>query len=170
MKCKRKLGATDVNYKIICAGSSFDIGLDQFVRVEYNGRMYQAKMHSKTKGRIDGLTQLYNDFPFYEGQELQLSYDKRTNTVTIETGMNCTRKLGATDVNYKIICAGSGFDIGFNKDVLVEYKRRVYRAKMHSKTKGRIDGLAQLYADFNFYEGQVLNLSYDAKQNMIKIS
>ena len=83
--------------------------------------------------------------------------------------MNCTRVLGPTDIKYKIICAGSKFDIGFNKPVVVEYNGKRYQAKMHSKTKGRIDGLGVMFSDFAFYEGQELKLSYDAHTNIVKI-
>lgn len=83
MECTRVLSPTDINYKIICAGSGFDIGQGRPVNVSFEGRRYQAKMHSKTKGRIDGLSQLYADFAFTEGQELSLSYDEGTNTIEI---------------------------------------------------------------------------------------
>ena len=85
MNCRRKLGATDIKYKIICAGSGFDIGAGKSVTVSYNGKSYQAKMHSKTKGRIDGLGALYGDANFIEGQELDLLYDGFTNTIKIQS-------------------------------------------------------------------------------------
>lgn len=102
MKCSRILKPTDINYKIICAGSGFDIGQDKPVNVSFQGRLYQAKMHSKIKGRIDGLSLLYADFPFTEGQELMLSYDEETNTINIAhpLGMSptgSTRSDEATD-------------------------------------------------------------------------
>lgn len=83
MECSRILKPTDINYKIICAGSGFDIGQDKPVNVSFQGRLYQAKMHSKTKGRIDGLSQLYADFGFTEGQEIRLAYHEGTNTIEI---------------------------------------------------------------------------------------
>ena len=79
------------------------------------------------------------------------------------------RKLGATDIKYKIICAGSKFHIGFNQPVVVEYKGKSYQAKMHSTSKGRIDGLGKMFSDFSFSEGQELTLSYDSLSNSIKI-
>lgn len=85
MNCTRILGPTDIKYKIICAGNKFDIGCSKLVTVEYNGKRYQAKMHSKTKGRIDGLGAMYSDFHFVEGQKLQLSYDSFFNLVKIQT-------------------------------------------------------------------------------------
>ncbi len=84
LNTKRKLGATDVKYKIICAGKEFDIGLNKPVKVEFRGHVYQAKMHSKTKGRIDGLGQLYADFDLSEGHELQLFYMEDTNTILLD--------------------------------------------------------------------------------------
>ncbi len=84
LNTKRKLGATDVKYKIICAGKEFDIGLNKPVKVEFRGHVYQAKMHSKTKGRIDGLGQLYVDFDLSEGHELQLFYMEDTNTILLD--------------------------------------------------------------------------------------
>ena len=82
---KRKLGTTDVKYKIICAGKSFDIGANKQVDVVFQGRIYQAKMHSKTKGRIDGLSQLYVDAGLKEGDELKLTYDAGAGTIHIES-------------------------------------------------------------------------------------
>lgn len=32
--------------------------------------------------------------------------------------MKCKRKLGPTDIKYKSICAGSGFDIGVGKQIV----------------------------------------------------
>lgn len=75
IRCKRTLSATDVNYKIICAGSNFDIGQEQDVTVCCAGKEYSAKTHSKTKGRIDGLSKLYKDFNFAVGDTLELAYD-----------------------------------------------------------------------------------------------
>lgn len=84
IEAMRILGATDVKYKIICAGAEFDIGLNKPVKVEYYGRTYQAKMHSKTKGRIDGLGQLFADGDFSVGQELHLYYEENSNTIRID--------------------------------------------------------------------------------------
>ncbi|MCR5022749.1 MAG: hypothetical protein K6A90_00230 [Lachnospiraceae bacterium] len=85
MKIKRKLGKTDVQYKIICAGSEFDIGADKIVTVCFRGQSYSAKMHKSTKGRIDGLSKLYNDFPgvFTLDNEIDLEYDEEKSEVNI---------------------------------------------------------------------------------------
>lgn len=72
-----------------------------------------------------------------------------------------TRVLGATDVKYGIICAGAKLEIEPNTPVSLEYRGKIYHGKMHSKTKGRIDGLSQMYSDFNLTEGMVLKLLYN---------
>ena len=81
--CKRKLGATDVKYGIICAGSKFDIGCNKPVKVKVNGRIYHGKMHSSTKGRIDGLSQMFIDCSLKQGEELELCYDESSNIIEI---------------------------------------------------------------------------------------
>ena len=46
MKCKRKLGPTDIKYKIICAGSAFDILVGKQIVVICNNKQYNAKIHN----------------------------------------------------------------------------------------------------------------------------
>lgn len=84
MKCKRVLGPTDCKYKILCAGKEFDLGVGRPITVLWNGKRYTAKMHTKTKGRIDGLARLYSDADFQEGDELELTFEESTQTVIIE--------------------------------------------------------------------------------------
>lgn len=84
MKCKRVLGPTDYKYKILCAGKEFDLGVGRPITVLWNGKRYTAKMHAKTKGRIDGLARLYRDADFQEGDELELIFEESTQTVTVE--------------------------------------------------------------------------------------
>ena len=86
--------------------------------------------------------------------------------------LNCTRIINDTDVKYGIICAGKNFDVGQDRSVTVMYGEKSYQAKMHSKTKGRIDGLRALYDDFKniFRVGGVIDLSYDDLTDTVKIS
>ena len=82
--CRRKLSPTDVKYKIICAGAGLHIGFNQPVTVKFEGNTYSGKMHSKTKGRIDGLTKLFADGQFSEGDEIEITYDDTNNIITID--------------------------------------------------------------------------------------
>lgn len=84
MKVEKVLGHTDVTYKIICAGKDFDIGAGESIVVSMNGKQYKAKMHSKSKGRIDGLTALYNDNSLSVGDLLELEYNIFLNTIFIK--------------------------------------------------------------------------------------
>lgn len=83
LECKKILNQTDVKYRIITAGSKFDIGFNKTVFISVNGKIYPAKMHSKAKGRIDGLALVYNECGFAEGDVLEMIYDGDTNTITI---------------------------------------------------------------------------------------
>ncbi|MCR4792760.1 MAG: hypothetical protein K5871_08415 [Lachnospiraceae bacterium] len=110
LKTERKLGPTDITYGIICAGKDLNIGLDMPVTVVFGGKRYSAKMHSKTKGRIDGLKQLYNDHHFSEGDVLELEYDDAENTVYIytaeDTSQSIKENLNAEEVEVSCSCLG----------------------------------------------------------------
>ena len=92
MYLERKLNATEVKYKIICGGSGFDIGCGKQIVVICNGKRYDAKTHKTTKGRIDGLSQLFSDLNLKEGQELKISYNVGTNMVEVERKLKNVNK------------------------------------------------------------------------------
>ncbi|SEL21337.1 MULTISPECIES: hypothetical protein [unclassified Butyrivibrio] len=84
--------------------------------------------------------------------------------------MKAIKKLGHTDVQYKIMTFGKDFDIGAGTSVTVQYEHNQYQAKMHSKAKGRIDGLAKLYQYSNFSEGDVISAEWDENTRLIIIT
>lgn len=75
---KKWINDTDIRYNIMTARSEFHIGYGKLVELECNGKVYHAKMHSKTKGRIDRLAQFYNDTGLKKGDccLLEYRYDK----------------------------------------------------------------------------------------------
>ena len=75
---KKWINDTDVKYNIMTARSEFHVGFGKRVELECNGKKYNVKMHSKTKGRIDGLTQFYKDTGLKKGDccLLEYLYDK----------------------------------------------------------------------------------------------
>ncbi|SEL21383.1 MULTISPECIES: KAP family P-loop NTPase fold protein [unclassified Butyrivibrio] len=75
MEKVKVLGATDVKYKICVLGTNFNIGLGQYVKVEYNGKIYNAKMHNSIKGRVDRLGALFSDNDLHEGDRIHVFYD-----------------------------------------------------------------------------------------------
>lgn len=83
-----------------------------------------------------------------------------------------TRTINATEYKYKIITAGSKFAVpaGMPVTVSLTSSSQDYRAKMHSKTAGRIDGLAEFYRVSNLQAGDEITLSYDAALNRITVS
>lgn len=82
---EKTVNETDCRYHILTAGSRLHIGFNERITVIYNGKEYKdKKMHSTTKGRIDGLVDLYNDVGFKPGDRLKLSYDYANRRVTCE--------------------------------------------------------------------------------------
>ena len=73
---KRKLNETDITYKIIAVGKELNIPPGEEVTVYVEGKQYQAKMHNKTKGRIDRMGAFYAENSFAVGDELELKYEQ----------------------------------------------------------------------------------------------
>lgn len=73
---RRKLNETDITYKIIAAGKELNIPLGENVTVHFEGKQYPAKMHNKTKGRIDRMGAFYAENSFAVGDELELKYEQ----------------------------------------------------------------------------------------------
>ena len=81
---EKRLTHTDVQYKILTMGKVFDLPQGNPVTVVLNGYSYEGKMHNTTKGRIDGLADLYRDFPLQEGDFIRASYDPYVEAVELE--------------------------------------------------------------------------------------
>lgn len=71
---EKTLTETDVKYKICCLGSKFQLGYGQKITVEFNGKTYAGKMHKTSTGRIDGLSELYNEAKFEAGDRFKVEY------------------------------------------------------------------------------------------------
>ncbi|MBR0283423.1 MAG: hypothetical protein IJQ81_17820 [Oscillibacter sp.] len=89
MEVERQLVASENGYRILLLGAKFaqecDLQQGKPVTVAYKGKTYETKMHSEQKGRVDGLTSMYEDFPdrFQEGDSIQAIYDPSTNTIVL---------------------------------------------------------------------------------------
>ena len=84
-KIKKWINNTDVTYKILTVRSEFHIGFGKPITLVCNGVSYPVKMHSKTKGRIDGLGKFYADTGIKQGDccLLEYLYDKAEVICTI---------------------------------------------------------------------------------------
>ena len=88
-KSRRLLNRTDEQYKIICFGTKCELAQvlpqGQYINVIFNGNEeYNARVHSSTKGRIDGLSQLYNKWKLPEGTLIEGTYTPETRTLEID--------------------------------------------------------------------------------------
>lgn len=86
-----------------------------------------------------------------------------------QSDLQVTKTINNTDVQYKICTFGSKFHIGFGVPVTIEYNGHKYECKTHNSTKGRIDGLGQLYKDNNISVGDVLRASYSYEKSTITL-
>lgn len=90
------------------------------------------------------------------------------------SGNSITRKITETEYKYKIITAGSKLGMPIGSPVKVGYgywgEQEYFVAKTHSKTAGRIDGLAQFYKDTGLKVGDEVSISYDDSLNKVLIS
>lgn len=91
----------------------------------------------------------------------------RKGTAVLEDDIVVEKKLGLTDVKYKIICASSKLHIGFGEKIKFTYKGKDYSANMHKTSKGRIDALGEFYKDVSPKEGDVFRLTYKYNEKRI---
>lgn len=75
------LGATDIKYSICTFGAALDIDPGAPVTLEMGGVRYERKMHSRTKGRVDGMKQLYTDNGLGLGDALEARYVPAERTI-----------------------------------------------------------------------------------------
>lgn len=82
----KTLKYTDCKYKILTMGSDFDIGQRVPIKLIYSEESYDCKTHSSVKGRIDGLSKLYNAHmsDFVEGAVFKVTYIASTNEVILK--------------------------------------------------------------------------------------
>lgn len=80
------------------------------------------------------------------------------------------KTLTDTDVKYKICCLGSGFQLGYGKKITVEVDKKIFEAKMHNTSAGRIDGLSQIYKDNSLHTGDRFNVQYKYKERKVILS
>ncbi len=148
LKIKRKLGTTEVQYKIICAGSKFDLGADKTVTVCFRGQSYSAKTHKSVKGRIDGLTKMYRDYPevFALNNEIELEYDEAKNVINITTDIkiNGIREEGSPLAD-KAPCPNEGAETSLDN---------------RERFTPEISDFPVMSVDFDFY-GQVMNILHE---------
>lgn len=99
----KTIGNTDFNYKLITGGAKFALPQGMPVTLYCNGRAYSGKMHSKTVGRIDGLSVLYKETGLQIGDEITLTYDLRTDIIYVEiVGQEYELKFAEDDFDIEI--------------------------------------------------------------------
>ena len=86
------------------------------------------------------------------------------------TDLHTVKTLGTTDIKYHICTFGSALHIGFGAPVTVAMGGNRYERKMHNATKGRVDGMKQLYADHGLKLGDVLDARYSASEHTIYLT
>ncbi|SDB08413.1 hypothetical protein SAMN02910317_00423 [Ruminococcaceae bacterium FB2012] len=82
---KKVINSTDIKYNILTCGAGLPIPADTAVEVVCGGKTYSCKTHSKTKGRLGGVKQLFADNGFKEGDELTVTWDGGSR-VTVSAG------------------------------------------------------------------------------------
>lgn len=93
-----------------------------------------------------------------------------TPTPAAEVDLHTVKTLGPTDIKYNICTFGSGFNIGAGASVTLVMAGKHYERKMHNVTKGRVDGLKQLYADHGLKLGDTLDARYSAAERTIYLT
>lgn len=89
---------------------------------------------------------------------------------SMDSNLHTVKTLGTTDIKYHICTFGSAFHIGFGAPVTVVMDGIHYERKMHNATKGRVDGMKQLYADHDLKLGDVLDARYSAAERTIYLT
>ncbi len=100
---KKVINSTDIKYNILTCGAGLPIPADTAVEVVCGGKTYSCKTHSKTKGRLGGVKQLFADNGFKEGDELTVTWDGGSR-VTVSAG-------GAGDVSEDDVLVGYAADL-----------------------------------------------------------
>lgn len=82
---RRTISETEYKYKIITAGAEFAVPLGMPVTITFacSSKEYNAKMHSISVGRINGLTDFYRDSNLQVGDEITIFYDDSLKTINI---------------------------------------------------------------------------------------
>lgn len=111
---RRTINETECKYKIITAGSKFavPVGMPIIIRFGSSLKEYNAKMHSKTVGRIDGLTDFYRDSNLQVGDEITISYDASLNMIHVSLSAQKLTKPGFQEAGGDVSGFESG-DVGF---------------------------------------------------------
>ncbi len=79
----RKINQTEARYYILTFGSTSSFGKDlppgETIEIEYEGKLYNGKVHSSTIGRIDSLGEFFRDSKITTGDIIKATYiaDKR---------------------------------------------------------------------------------------------
>lgn len=84
LETTKTLVNTDIKYNICTFGSKFHIGFGMPVTIIMSGKIYNAKTHNTSKGRVDGLKKLYEENRLSMGDSLKVNYVAADNTITIE--------------------------------------------------------------------------------------
>lgn len=115
------------------------------------------------EANVDKMIKVFNISSGTTGERIR----KKAAAPVLTDSLSIEKVIGATDVNYKILTVGANFHVGFGEPVTIVADGKEYACRMHSKTKGRIDGLTEFYKDTGLEKGDVCILAYDIAQKRI---
>ena len=172
MEVERQLVDTEVEYYLLLLGKGFNLPCGMPVTVTYGGKAYQTKTHSVQVGRIDGLSDLYENFPLQVGDSVRAIYEPSTNTVALVNKAQITvdRQLTDTEIEYYVLLLGKDFNLPKGMPVTVTYGGKAYQSKMHKTKTGAIYGLSDLYQAFPLKAGDSIRAVYEPSTNTVALS
>lgn len=80
---EKEIGPTDIKYSICTLGAKFHIGFGVPVTVQINGKSYNCKTHTSSKGRIGGMGKVYSKNNIVLGDTIQAAYSAKDNIITL---------------------------------------------------------------------------------------
>lgn len=141
-----------------------DFEMEQaFLFLQQMCRMIADSQNKVIEKNVEKMIKVFNISSSTNGERIR----KKTAAPVLTDNLTMEKTIGTTDIKYKILTAGANFHVGFGEQVTMIAAGKEYACKMHSKTKGRIDGLTEFYKDTALEKGDVCVLDYDIAQKRI---
>lgn len=143
---------------------SQDFGAEQaFQFLQQMCRMIADPKNKVIEANVDKMIKVFNISSSTNSDRIR----KKAAAPILTDNQTIEKIIGTTDVKYKILTVGANFHVGFGEPVTIVAAGKEYACRMHSKTKGRIDGLTEFYKDTALEKGDVCVLNYDMAQKRI---
>ena len=88
----RKINQTEARYYILTFGATSTFGRDlppgEIIEIEYEGKIYNGKVHSSTVGRIDSLGEFFRNSKITTGDIIKATYVADKRMMKIEKNKN----------------------------------------------------------------------------------